>query len=160
MSLGTYDLALYPKDAMTTQARNVTQMVKNDLVPVAAPHLVEALQRPEDLQQASLIHDIAWKRDWQSWLEGQQIRNVDAGRGASYSLYSLAVERCVAGDGVLIGHTALLAAHLGDGRLVQLFPDRRIAGPAICLGTPGAQATPLLRAVEAALGAAAGETLG
>jgi LysR family glycine cleavage system transcriptional activator len=132
---GAFDLTLYP-ETPDERGQPGQVLARNALTPVAAPSWTRTVKRPEDLQGAVLLHDLAWRGDWQRWLAANGVAGIDPRRGPTYSLYSLAVERCIAGDGILIGHTALLQAPLGDGRLVQLFPDRALDGDPISLATP------------------------
>lgn len=134
---GSFDIAIYP--AWEPMADSVS-VAANVLGPVAAPDLAKHIRTPGDLINATLIHDSAWHQDWAYWLNRALVTTVDAARGPVFSLYSLAVDRCVAGEGVLIGHSALIGDHLAHGRLVQLFPDLTVEGPKICLSLPqGAQ---------------------
>ncbi|MFK7945679.1 MAG: LysR family transcriptional regulator [Paracoccaceae bacterium] len=152
LSLGAFDVALYPQNALAEPIGHVSVLAQNSLVPVAAPALARTLQAPKDLKSATLIHDTAWKCDWRTWLGRHNVSGPDPVRGPSFSLYSLAVERCVAGDGVLIGHTALLADHLADERLVMLFRELALPRPPICAATPTREATlPAMRNVIAAM---------
>ncbi len=137
---GDFDLTLYPDQP--EQRGHSRPIAENALLPVAAPIWADRLQDPEDLADAVLIHDLSWADDWRRWLDSQGLETMDHRRGPTYSLYSLAVERCIAGDGVLVGHTALLAHPLADGRLVAPFPDRLLAGNPICLTTPAPERTP------------------
>ena len=90
----------------------------------------------DDLKKATLLHDTTWADDWATWLQSQGLSDIDPGRGPTYSLYSLAVDRCVAGDGVLIGHTALTAHFVKQGVLMTPFPDLVASGMPICIETP------------------------
>ncbi|MEM0988563.1 MAG: LysR family transcriptional regulator [Pseudomonadota bacterium] len=142
---GVYDLGVYPGDA------GGPVLASNSLIPVASPDLASGIRQPKNLAQMPLIHDTAWRHDWQRWLGAHAVTGVGADRGAMHSLYSIAVERCMAGDGVLIGHSALLAHHIGDGRLVNLFPDLAVpAAPLRLVLPPQAGLSPLVaRAAEA-----------
>lgn len=54
-------------------------------------------------------------------------------RGPVFSLYALAVEEAVNGAGVLMGHGALVQAHLDQGTLVAPFATRVATGRALAL---------------------------
>lgn len=145
---GAFDLALYP--ASETADHQIT-LVSNSIVPIAAPGVASTIHTPEDLAGAVLIHDAMWHADWAQWCAAIGLQDVPVHSGPVYSLYSLAVERCLSGEGVLIGHTALLERHLREGTLVALFPEMAVARTPICLTIPSAIApgTPLERAVVA-----------
>lgn len=133
---GEFDLAIYPAD-MVSQVEHQSEVLStNSLTPVASPDVASTIKTPDDLKGATLIHDLAWNSDWRTWMQAQDGFEGDATRGPSHSLYSIAVDRCVAGDGVLIGHTALIRDHLQRGTLHRVFPDRDVPWPAICLTRP------------------------
>jgi LysR family glycine cleavage system transcriptional activator len=99
--------------------------------PVCTPALAAAIATPADLARQTLLHDAVWRGDWARWLAfAGAPATVDATRGPSFSLYSLALDAALSGSGVLMGRTSLIRAHLADGRLVAPFasalptPDR------------------------------------
>ena len=130
---GAFDIAIYPGSATTPEAPGSLLLAENFLTPVAAPEIAARINTPDDLTSVVLIHDLAWKLDWVHWLEAQAIQGVPAEHGPTHSLYSIAVDRCIAGDGVLIGHTALVQHHLESGALVPVFPGRKMPWHPICL---------------------------
>lgn len=151
-----FDLALYPSDWARAAGLQRRVLAENSLVPVAAPTVANTLRRVDDLKHATLIHDAALKGDWKLWLRTVGGTGIDAEQGPTHSLYSIAVDRCIEGDGVLIGHTALVGRALAEKRLVPVFPDLAIDGPDLCLITPehGSETDMLARAIAALLNAA------
>jgi LysR family glycine cleavage system transcriptional activator len=133
MDRGMFDLAVYPMDRDADGERSVVQVAENWLTPVAAPSIADAIRDAEDLERAQLIHDSTWSEDWATWLRAERMGGPDPHRGATHSLYSIAVDRCVAGDGVLIGHSALIGPHLAVRSLKPVFPGRAVRGPSIVL---------------------------
>lgn len=93
---------------------------QDEIFPVCAPAVATGVKRLNDLQNAVLIGDTTWAQDWGKWLGVGEV----AHKGPSYSLYSLAVAEAVQGAGVLIGHRALVAAHLAAGTLLEPFQNR------------------------------------
>jgi LysR family glycine cleavage system transcriptional activator len=144
-------VAVYPVDPDMAVSGTVRVLARNNLTPVAAPRIAASIAGPADLAGANLIHDLAWKGDWARWLAAFGVGGVDSGRGPTHSLYAIAVERCVAGDGVLIGHTALIGQHLADGRLQALFPKQALPGLPLCLlaGSEKSRDPDLAAAIEA-----------
>ena len=95
-------------------------VLETDVIfPVCAPALAARLQSPADLAQLACLSDATWEGDWEVWLARFGAGVVP--RGPVYSLYALAVEEALNGAGVLIGHSALVARHLADGRLTRPF---------------------------------------
>ncbi len=113
------DLNLFfePKDGRP----NSIQIAQDFLYPVCAPHSAAAYKNLEDLSAASFLHDSTWSEDWQHWLEEQPVKADIDTRGATYSLYALAVEEAINGSGLLMGHDVLVNSHVQNGQLVALF---------------------------------------
>ena len=88
---------------------------------------------PDGLAELMLLHDATWREDWRRWLAHAGKGRIDAGRGVTFSLYSMAVDAAMAGDGVLIGHLCLVDRLLANGRLVAPFPCVTIDGPPLSL---------------------------
>lgn len=110
-------------------------LAKDALVPVVAPFMADQVQSNADLNKLPRIADRIWADDWDIWwrAQGEDPKPV---RGPAHSLYALAVEDAMAGAGVLMGHTALIAPQLADGRLV------RVAQADVPLEKPLALSTP------------------
>lgn len=132
---GEFDLAIYPATMLAGLDVAPKVLAENALTPVAAPAVAAGTQRTEDLARAILIHDLAWRGDWTTWLDAHGLDHRTPERGPTHSLYSIAVERCIAGDGILIGHTALIRQHLQSGALTRVFPDLDVPWHPICLVT-------------------------
>jgi LysR family glycine cleavage system transcriptional activator len=116
--LGLFYLARAPADGLATP------LAEDALVPVCAPGLLPRRAQPEALAGMTLLHDATWRGDWAAWLRHAGAGGVDAARGPVFSLYSLAMEAALAGEGVLIGRALLVAPLLAEGRLVAPFPQR------------------------------------
>lgn len=94
------------------------QVVAEDVIfPVCAPALADCLQTSADMRQLPCLSDAVWAGDWALWAEAAGLAGF-VPRGPVFSLYALAVEEAAHGAGVLIGHEALVARHLAQGRLV------------------------------------------
>jgi LysR family glycine cleavage system transcriptional activator len=93
-----------------------------DLLPVCTPEVAAGLRRPEDLTDVPCLSDAVWADDWAHWAAAVLPGFVP--RGPVFSLYAVAVEAALAGGGVLMGHSALVARHLATGALVAPFPQR------------------------------------
>ena len=97
-------------------------LLTDRLVPVCAPSL--RAHRLADLRQQTLLRDTAWKRDWGRWLMAAGLNDIEPSAGPAYSLYSIALQSAIDGNGVLIGREALVTPALADGRLVAPFELR------------------------------------
>lgn len=112
-----YDLSLFFSE--DPQGRIAPDMI----FPVCAPAVAARLSSPQDIARFPCLSDATWSDDWQNWAQTLPAPPTIA-QGPSFSLYALAVEECVNGAGLLIGHDTLVAAHLADGRLIAPFPQR------------------------------------
>ncbi|MCB9598461.1 MAG: transcriptional regulator, partial [Sandaracinaceae bacterium] len=88
-----------------------------------------------------LLHDEVLRRHpgrvgWQRWLEAAGARGVDPDAGPRFSHAHMALEAAVAGQGVALGRTTLVARDLAEGRLVQPFAFELESGLAYWLLTP------------------------
>lgn len=117
-----YDLSLFYRES--PPAGGGLQLDADTILPVCAPSLAARLSSPADLAAQTLLHDAVWRSDWARWLAfvtpGSK---VDSSRGPAFSLYSLALDACLSGSGVLMGRISLVDPHLVAGRLVAPFPQ-------------------------------------
>lgn len=106
-------------------------LAEDVIFPVCAPALAAQLHGPEDLARLPCLSDAVWSEDWALWAAAAGQAGF-VPRGPVFSLYALAVEEAAHGAGVLMGHQALVAGHLAQGRLIAPF------GPQLVLPLPHA----------------------
>ena len=102
---------------------DVVRLMTEEVFPVCSPALVERgppLEKPSDLVRHTLIHD-SLHENWRMWLLAAGAPEVDATRGPGYYLSNLVVQAAVAGEGVALGRSVLVADELASGRLVKPF---------------------------------------
>lgn len=109
---------------------SVTRLSTEEVFPVASPSLIAHTPLRSESQLADhqlLHHDVM--RDhpehvsWARWLSPRARRRVDAEAGQRFSHAHMALEAALAGQGVALGRTTLVADDLREGRLVA--PLRR-----------------------------------
>jgi LysR family transcriptional regulator, glycine cleavage system transcriptional activator len=92
------------------------------LVPVCSPAyratLLDARGAP-DWRRAALIHVDTASEDWQAWLDGAGVSDIDATGGLRFDTIQLALEAASTGMGVAIGRRPLVNADLDSGALVE-----------------------------------------
>lgn len=104
-------------------------LLADDVSPVCHPSLLQgkgALRKPADLARHRLLHDDMFpddpdRPDWNKWLRAAKLSGIDTGAGPRFSHAGLALEAAVAGQGVALGRTSLVADDLASGRLVRPF---------------------------------------
>lgn len=117
-----YDLSLFYRE--NVPASDHLQPDDDAILPVCAPVLTAKLTTSADLAAQTLLHDAVWRSDWARWLAfAAPGTKVDPNRGPAFSLYSLALDACLSGSGVLMGRMSLVGPHLAAGRLVAPFPQ-------------------------------------
>jgi len=94
------------------------QLARDMIAPVCAPSRMHKLHGAGDLRPEECLIDAACPQAWQEWARAAGLSGFTP-RGPSFASRALAVEEAVNGAGVLMGHLALLARHLEEGRLVQ-----------------------------------------
>lgn len=107
------------------------KLLDETVLPVCSPAMVEgpdAIRRPEDLKNHTLLHDESTEvdpscPDWASWLRARKVEGVDASRGPRFNQAILVIEAAAAGRGVALAKQAIAASDLASGRLVAPFAD-------------------------------------
>lgn len=97
-----FDLGIFYEPA--EGAEDLIDLGPDKIFPVSAPGVSA---------DAPKLFDAAWADDWSRWSGGPM-----PATGPVFSLYSLAVAEAVAGAGVLIGHSHLVADHLARRDLI------------------------------------------
>jgi LysR family glycine cleavage system transcriptional activator len=154
-----YDLGLFYLDESRTGVEIIPLEGGDWLLPACSPELSRGLRTPRDLAGRTLLHDAAWAGDWAGWLAFAGETKVDPRPGPTFSLYSLALQAALDGQGVLMGRWSLIRASVESGALALPFalpmPTRdRLA----ILLPPDRQASPLLTAMVEALQAETGRS--
>ena len=104
------------------------RLFADEVCPVCSPELLRdnPLRQPADLSRHTLLHlnwsaeKLPWP-DWPAWLRAAGVDTVDASRGMRFTDFSLCLQAAVAGQGVALGTTAVVADHIAAGRLVAPF---------------------------------------
>lgn len=99
--------------------------------PVCSPALLDGeypLRTPRDLHRHTLLH-VKWAMNneaapnWRMWLRATGVYDLDTARGPQFNHDQIAVQAAIAGQGVTLASSALVADDLAEGRLVRPFPD-------------------------------------
>ena len=99
--------------------------------PFAAPHLLTCehpLKCVDDLKHHALIHDMSMSFEstfptWRVWLRNAGFTDFDCDRGLQINDSAAVFQAAIAGNGVALGRTTLVARDLAEGRLVRPFGE-------------------------------------
>lgn len=99
-------------------------LLRTGFAPMCSPAL--KLRKPADLARHPLLH-FQWQPtfreppDWTAWRRAAGLRNLDVGRGITFTDETHAIDAAIAGQGVGLLNTALVADALARGTLVMPF---------------------------------------
>ena len=91
------------------------------LYPVCSPGYCEmiGIAQPADLLHASLLrHD---RQNWSSWFNAAGLDVPEPDKGPMFSDTNLMLDAAIAGDGIALARSRIVAGDIGSGRLVRLF---------------------------------------
>jgi LysR family glycine cleavage system transcriptional activator len=108
-----------------------TFLLRDAFFPVCAPELLggaHPLRGPADLRHHALIHDQSMALEstfptWRTWLQYAGRADIDCERGLQINDSAAVIQAAIAGSGVALGRTTLVATDLAEGRLVRPFGD-------------------------------------
>lgn len=122
------DLSIRYGRVQAAQAR-MDRLFVESVFPVCSPRLLgrhSLLQDARELLRYKLIH-VDWDPphrhwpDWATWMKAAGVGDVPTRRGIHFQQTSLAIEAAVAGQGIALGESSLVADDLARGRLVKPF---------------------------------------
>lgn len=126
-----YDMGIRYGDG-NYPGHRVHRLGQEEVSPVCSPKLLtgeKAIREPNDLKWHTLLHeDWAMSNEqvwpsWRVWLRATGANLVDQKPGPHFSSAALAIQAAIAGQGVALSSTALVADDLRAGRLVRPFGD-------------------------------------
>ncbi len=109
------------------------RLIDDDIVPVCAPDLAAGdppLDTPNDLERHTLLTSDARTEDWEIWLAGIGLADLQPARRIAFDATHFALDAALGGAGVAIAARELVADDLRRGRLITPFEQghRHTAG--------------------------------
>jgi LysR family glycine cleavage system transcriptional activator len=111
------------------ESAQVDPLFTESIFPVCSPRLLgrrDRLHTPQDLKRFKLIH-VDWVvphapwPTWKTWMQSAGADPFDFQHGIHFPHTSLAIEAALAGQGIALGESSLVADDLANGRLVRPF---------------------------------------
>jgi LysR family glycine cleavage system transcriptional activator len=125
----------------------VEMLTNTELFPVCSPSFRQGAQRlriPANLRSRSLLRLMS--DEWPKWLAAANLGDMSA-EGPQYSDVGLLTQAAVAGQGIALGQSIIVANELADGRLIEPFNLRISSQSAYYIvGLPGDLDRPKVRA--------------
>jgi LysR family transcriptional regulator, glycine cleavage system transcriptional activator len=108
-----------------------TFLLRDAFFPVCSPALLvgeHPLKNAADLKYHALIHDMSMSFEstfptWRAWLRNAGCTDLDCDRGLQINDSAAVFQAAMAGNGVALGRTTLVARDLAEGRLVRPFGE-------------------------------------
>lgn len=118
-----FDLAIHYGDGSLPGEQ---LLMHDNLVPVASPRLLggQMLERIEDIQRFTWLHDSLRSSKWPHWLAVCGASGFTSHRSMKLQDTEAALNAAVAGLGVAMGHGVLIDNDLREGRLQEVWPVR------------------------------------
>lgn len=149
------DLAIRYSSSDATP-RGAVSLFGEEVFPVCSPALAQdderPLRTPRDLARHVLLHlDYPQGRgtwlDWDTWLAALGVADLAPAGALHFSQYDQMIHAAIAGQGVALGRSPLVARALRDARLVAPFPRSEVVPRAYYLiESPRAADKPQVRA--------------
>jgi LysR family glycine cleavage system transcriptional activator len=106
----------------------VELLLEDRMFPVCGPELLMRYGQRNPARvfaEAPLLHDVSVDRDpavpsWKMWLKASGLEDIDWRKGPRFNQTALALDAALAGLGIALAPSALVATDLAAGRLVRL----------------------------------------
>lgn len=116
---------------------HVTKIADEQIFPVCSPKLLgrkKKLKDPEEAKEYDLIHD-EMVMEWSDWFEAAGASTAGATKGLRYNHSHIVLQAAIAGEGMALGRSLLVAHDLAKGRLIAPFDikiDSKFAYYMVC----------------------------
>lgn len=128
---------------------DAVRFLQETIFPVCSPQIAtgeKPLRTPDDLRFHTLLHDVM-DIDWATWLAAAGVTGIDASRGPGFNHSHLVTAAAIAGEGVALGRSALVAEALRAGQLVKPFAKAlRCKFDYYVVRSPGSRNDPVVQA--------------
>ena len=105
---------------------HVVKIADEDIFPVCSPKLIGRRKRPlnvADLADYGLIHD-EMVMEWTDWVNAAGGSSDKATKGLRYNHSHIVIRAAIAGEGMALGRSLLVADEIAAGRLIAPFEFR------------------------------------
>jgi LysR family glycine cleavage system transcriptional activator len=118
---------------------DTVRLLGDTMTLVASPDYLgqrKSMKGPADLQNAVLLQHMRRPTAWADWLAQAHINGINAWAGPRFEHYYMLIQAALAGLGVALVPSIIVAEELGSGRLVQPFKTGYTGQDSYCLVYP------------------------
>ena len=118
--------------------RDAVRLFGESLMPVASPWLIKSnppIREPKDVANFTLIEagdahrtHLEWLT-WRRWLDSHGLNKTQPRRWLYFNYAYQMVQAALAGQGVVLARSTLIAENLANGDLVEVLPQHRLDSP-------------------------------
>lgn len=96
-------------------------VLKEELVPVCSPAILDRVKNLDNIEEAPLIHVSTTSVEWVAWARQAGRKPPDIAKGLHFDTLHMAFEAASQGLGVALGRKPLVNPELADRRLVEVW---------------------------------------
>jgi len=104
------------------QGSHAEYLFTETFTPVCNPDIAASLNKPQDLEQFTLLHARLRPDDWQVWLKALHL-NIQPAHEQTFETRNFAIQAAIDGIGIAIVDPSLVAEDIKTGRLIAPFPQ-------------------------------------
>ncbi len=123
------DAAIHLGEGRWPGAR-LDHLMDEEAVVVCSPALKRKarLKQPSDLAEQTLLQMASRPTGWEEWLDAAGLPGLDGRHGPRFEHHLMVIQAALAGLGLAVLPSFLVAEELADGRLLEPFPAIRVTG--------------------------------
>lgn len=128
-----FDVVIRRGEALHSDLRSVT-LLREEIGLLARPEVAAGLRSVTDLAGVQLLEAVTRPGELARWLVAADASVDRATEAVRFGHFYIALEACLAGQGVIAAPIEVVADLLARGDLVEPFPAMRVIGPEYRLG--------------------------
>ncbi len=129
------------------QGLHAEYLFTETFTPVCNPSIAASLNKPQDLEQFTLLHARLRPDDWQVWFKALDL-NLQPSHEQTFETRNFAIQAAIDGIGIAIVDPSLVAEDIKAGRLVTPFPQTMADKNAYYLVYPKSSQQPHIQSLQ------------
>lgn len=128
LTASAMDACVFIGDEDKNSQIECSYLFTSEVFPVCSPGYLEQskqIKTPKDLNNHSILQVYPSQEDWTVWLSSQDVEEIDASGSSRLDSYDHALNLAASGVGVSLALDLFVEMDLDEGRLIEIFPNRR-----------------------------------